>query len=335
MVGLPGPRLTPDNQQRLRALNPAGVILFDRNLDSPDQTAHLLDGVRGLLSGPACLALDQEGGRVSRLRRWIGNTPTAAELARSDGRSVRRFARVTARGLRSLGFNVDFAPVVDLCAPDAPNGIGDRSYGTDPEHVAAMAGEFLLGLREGGVAGCLKHFPGLGDSAVDSHVELPTVSRSVEQLEREDLLPFQRLGDRTDAIMVGHGYYPALDPDRPLPATCSANVIEGLLRSRLGYTGLVVSDDLEMGAVSSLDHHGMAAVRAIAAGCDLLLYCADLARAERAARALEQAADRDPAVRRRLEQAIGRVNATAESWSVSTPDLVAWESARADLTKFG
>jgi beta-N-acetylhexosaminidase len=333
MVGLPGPELTPETSRRLRDLDPAGVILFDRNLVEPEQTAALLASVKGLLSGPPLFAIDQEGGRVSRLERWIGATPTALDLSGGSAETVRRFARDTGSALKALGFNLDFAPVVDLCPPDAPNGIGDRSFGTDPEQVTRLAGEFLRGLHDGGVAGCLKHFPGLGDTVVDSHVELPTVGREAEQLEREDLLPYRRLCGEADSVMVGHGYYASLDPEGPVPASCSPNVVSALLRSGLGYDGLVVSDDLEMGAVSGLDVDGAAAVRALHAGCDLLLYCADLDRAQRARQALDDAARRDRVLRSRLGDACRRVALAARRWSGAAADLVAWEQARDALSR--
>jgi beta-N-acetylhexosaminidase len=333
MIGLPGPTLDAATATRVAALAPAGVILFGRNLESPQQTADLLKRVSPLLAGPPLVALDQEGGRVSRLAPWTGETPVAADLARGGHEEARRFGTATARALRSLGFNLDFAPVLDLCAPQTTNGIGDRSFGTDPREVARLAGAFLDGLQQVGVAGCLKHFPGLGDTRVDSHEQLPTVTRSREQLET-DLLPFRELAPRAASVMVGHGHYTALDPDAPLPATCSSAAVQGLLRGELGYGGLVVGDDMLMGAVADRDREGKAAVEALRAGCDLLLYCDRLERAERAAQAIVAAAQKDPAFVVRLDAAAGAVRDAASRWPLPTADLAAWNVARDGLAEF-
>jgi len=334
MIGLPGPGLDDVTARRIRDLGPGGTILFGRNLDSPEQTAGLLEELRGLLPSPALFALDQEGGRVSRLQPWIGPTPAAAALARAGTAEVRRFGEATGRLLAALGFNVDFAPVVDLCEPGAANGIGDRSWSRDPGETTRMAGAFLAGLQGAGVAGCLKHFPGLGDSSVDSHVSLPAVERSRERLEREDLLPYRELGGEAAAVMVGHGHYPALDPREPLPASCSPRVVEGLLRAGLGYRGLVVTDDLEMGAVSGRDRDGAAAVEALAAGCELLLYCSDLERAEAAARSITRHAERDPLLARRLESAAASVRRTAQRWPAPDPRPGLWTRAAESIEPF-
>jgi beta-N-acetylhexosaminidase len=328
MVGLSGPRLESDERRLIEDLAPAGVILFRRNLEAPGDLVHLLSDLQALLSAPPLLALDQEGGRVSRLEPWIGPTPPAAELARGGGQAAFRFGRAIGNGLRSLGFNLDFAPVVDLCPPEAPNGIGDRSFGTTAAVVAQVAGSFLDGLQQAGVAGCLKHFPGLGDTDVDSHESLPRVTRDLRRLEEEDLLPYRLLGERAAAVMVGHGHYAALDPQPGLPATLSSTIIQGLLRQRLAFRGVVVSDDLEMGAVAPLDGDGRAAVAAVAAGCDLILYCSDLDRARRARRALVDAAASDPAFASRLEEAARTVTRAAARWPAPRPDLEVWKEAR-------
>jgi beta-N-acetylhexosaminidase len=334
MVGLPGPRLDPDTIERLRLLEPAGVILFSRNMESPAQTAELLTRVRDMLGTPLLLALDQEGGRVSRLEPWIGPTPTAAALAAAGVGASWRFGAATARVLRSLGFNVDFAPVLDLCAPDAPNGIADRSYGTDAAQVARHAGAFLEGLQQGGVAGCLKHFPGLGDTDVDSHLTLPTIRRSRARLVAEDLLPYRELAARSACVMVGHGHYPVYDPGEPLPATCSPAIVAGLLRGELGFDGLVASDDMLMGPVSALDRDGQAAVASLRAGCDLLLYCDRLERAEVAAAALSAAAGADREMGRRLAESAARVRAIAARWPLDQPDLELWATAQSAFGEF-
>jgi beta-N-acetylhexosaminidase len=314
MIGLPGPEIDSATAERVRSLDPAGVILFARNLIEFVQTRELLDSFRRLVERPPLMAIDQEGGRVSRLESWIGPTPTAARLAEAGEERVRAFALSTGRALRCIGFNLDFAPVVDLSQPGARNGIADRAFGTDPETVTRLAGAFLEGLQSTGVAGCLKHFPGLGDTAVDSHEVLPIVERNLDELERVDTLPYRRLVEIAACVMVGHGHYPALDGTEPRPATCSSSVVSGLLKDRLRYGGLIVSDDFEMGAVASRDAEGAASVEALAAGCDLILYCSDLDRAEAAVEALSDACVRRPDLRARLEQAASKVESLALEW---------------------
>jgi beta-N-acetylhexosaminidase len=331
MVGIAGSRLDAETRDALAALRPGGVIVFRRNIESPADLAQLIGELVEALPPPTLIAIDQEGGRVSRLEPWIGPTPTAATLAPDGGGAAFRLGRATALGLRALGINLDFAPVVDLCEPDAPNGIGDRSFGTDAAVVSRLAGSFLDGLQKSGVAGCLKHFPGLGETTVDSHEILPTVQCDRHRLDDRDVRPYRLLAKRAASVMVGHGHYPALDPQPGLPATLSHGIVQGCLREQVGFAGLVVTDDMEMGAVADLDRHGSAAVAAVAAGCDLVLYCSDLERAARAHRALDEAAAGDPSFRSRIEAAAACVVQTAARWPVSRPDVEAWEHARREI----
>ena len=328
LVGLPGATLDPETAGRIARLAPAGLILFARNLETPAQTRSLIAAFKERLPYPTLVAVDQEGGRVSRLAPWVGATPSAAAIARAGVDGARRYAAATGGALSALGFNLDFAPVVDLCEPEAQNGIGDRSFGSDPERVGPLARAWLEGLGQHGVAGCLKHFPGLGLTRVDSHERLPVDARGRDELEIRDLVPYRRLASTAPAVMVGHAHYPGLDPEPGLPASLSHPIISGLLRGTLGYSGLVVSDDLEMGAVAPLDTDGAAAVRAVAAGCDLVLYCARLERAERAARALEAAAARDAGFARRLAAAQAAVSSFA---SRLAPAVGPWEQAEREL----
>lgn len=333
MVGLPGASLDPTTAAHLARVRPAGVILFGRNLDTPEQTIELLDALRSLENPPLLFAIDQEGGAVSRLAPWIGDTPAAAALACHGESAARRFGRATGRMLHALGFNLDFAPVVDLCEADACNGIGDRSFGTDPEQAAHLAGAVLDGLTEAGVAGCIKHFPGLGPTHVDSHQELPLASRSRAEMERIDLVPYRRLMALAPAVMVGHGHYPDLDPTPGRPASLSAEIVTGLLRRDLAYRGLVVTDDLEMGAVSGLDRDGSAAADAIAAGCDLALYCKDLELAEASTRTIAERAADDPGFGLRVREAGRAVAELARRWSGASGSPQRWESARAEIVE--
>ncbi len=333
LIGVPGPQLDRETAERVATLAPAGVILFRRNLSSPEQTRRLLDELRTLLPPDPILAVDQEGGRVSRLEPFVGPTPSAAMLARAGVSATQRFARATGQALRSLGFNLDFAPVVDLCAPDAPNGIGARSFGVDPESVTRLAAAYLAGLAEAQIAGCLKHFPGLGATVVDSHLVRPRVEKSRAELEATELVPFRRLAPVTPAVMIGHGHYPALDPASEAPASLSSRIVASLLRTEIAFDGLVVTDDLEMGAVGELDVDGSAAVAAIEAGCDLLLYCAELDRAERAARAIFDRAHGQPTFARRLDEALQSIRRFRACWAGQHQQPPDWSTARLALER--
>jgi len=330
MVGLPTTELDRATREHLSCLRPGGVILFGRNLHTPEQTAKLISDARELCLDPPLIALDQEGGRVSRLEPWIGATPTAVELTAAGPDATRRFGERTADALTALGFNVDFAPVVDICPAEATNGIGDRSFATDPDRVARLARAFLEGLQQRGVAGCLKHFPGLGPTAVDSHETLPISTRTREELLAIDIKPFRALSSCTAMVMVGHAHYPALEAERDLPATLSRDIVRGLLHRDLGFEGLVVTDDLEMGAVAPLDVDGAAAVRAIEAGCELLLYCASPSRAKQAHTALIGRARSDESFANQLLQAASKVEASAQRWN-SPRSQVSWQQAAANF----
>lgn len=332
MVGLPGPRLSGADIEFLEELAPAGIILFDRNLEHPLQIRELLADLRRRLPEDSWYAIDQEGGQVSRLARWIGPTASAIELVDRGPQVVRDFATATAVTLRELGFNMDFAPVVDLSPADSSNGIGGRAFGVQPAAVIPPAAAFLAGLQSHGIAGCLKHFPGLGDTTVDSHRTLPTVTRSREAL-CEDLEPYYRLANESVAVMVGHGHYTAYDLE-PTPATLSPQLVETLLRKKCGFDGLIISDDMEMGAVAALDDEGHAAVRAIAAGCDLLLYCQQHERAISARDRLLRTANHDELFRGRLELAAGTVRRLAHRWPVGAVGISPPPEASALLRRF-
>jgi beta-N-acetylhexosaminidase len=327
MVGVPGTHLDAPTADRLRDLGPGGVILFRRNVASASQLRSLVAELRALLARPAWVAIDQEGGRVSRLEPLVGPTPTAAALARAGAAAARDVGRETGRALRALGIDLDFAPVVDLCGPQARNGIGDRAFGATVSAVVPSAGAFLDGLQGAGVAGCLKHFPGLGATVVDSHFALPTADRSIEELEREELAPFRALADRAAMVMVGHGHYPALDPAPRRPATMSAAIVSGLLRRGLGHRGPVVSDDMEMGAIAALDADGAAAAEALGAGCDLLLYGADLDRAAAARDRLARLAGAEASFAARLAEARATLDRAAARWVAPRADEGTWEEA--------
>jgi beta-N-acetylhexosaminidase len=319
-IGFEDAAFTPRLQKLLRDVQPGGIILFSRNFpDGARSLRALTDALYRSLPVPPFIALDQEGGRVSRLRPLIGPTPSGASLAaRPDvQQAVRRHGEATALALRTLGFNVNFAPVVDLSRPEAANGIGDRAFGDDPRTVALLAGLFAAAHQRLGVMTVGKHFPGLGSATGDTHAVLPVVRRSRADILRADLLPYCRLVRALPAVMIGHACYPALQDRSDQPASLSAAVVTTLLRKRLKYRGLVLTDDLEMGAVDQSLDGGTLAVQAFRAGSDGLMFCRSEERIRQAARALAQAAESGTLTRPRLRESLRRVLGHKRRWLTS------------------
>jgi beta-N-acetylhexosaminidase len=297
-----------------------GFILFRRNLGDPAQVAEL---TRRLIASctaaavPPWIAVDQEGGRVQRLRAPVMQLPPMRALGQIDDPALtERAAALLGRQLAALGFNIDFAPVLDVDSNPASPVIGDRSFGAEPERVVRHGAAFARGLRTAGVASCGKHFPGHGDAALDSHHALPRVEHDRERLERVELAPFRAVAPELDAIMTAHIVFQAIDAERA--ATLSSAVLEGELRTRIGFEGVVFSDDLEMKAVSEQLGAAEAACAAIAAGCDALLVCSRPDLCLEAHAALVQRAEREPAFAARLRRAAER-NLTARSRYPRTP----------------
>jgi beta-N-acetylhexosaminidase len=271
-MGLTGARLDRKTAALLERIRPAGVVLFRRNLESPAQCARLLAGVRRVLPFEPLLALDQEGEPVSRLRAFGFTFPSAHDMARAGRRSLMtRHAALTGRAMRLLGFNVDFAPVVDLSAPGAPNGIGERSFSRDPGRAVRWGRLYLDGLRREGVMGCLKHYPGLGRTRRDSHRVLPAARGAAALLRRRDMEPFRRLRRAAPFVMAAHAWYPALMKRRG-PASLDERLVREILKKRWKYRGLVVADDLAMKAVPAWARERKPDAF-LKAGCDLLLAC--------------------------------------------------------------
>lgn len=282
-IGIPGDRIDNATSSLLDEVRPGGLCLFARNIKTTVQTRELLDGLRFASLVVPFLSVDQEGGLVDRLRRLFGPMPAASKLRAAT--DAARLAEIIGDSLRWLGFNMDFAPVVDVIDKSRSgfsNGLHSRAFGTSVDQTLEMASSFLRALQEKGVIGCLKHFPGLGASRVDSHEELPAVGIEQDEFESVDLLPYRRLlatGD-VHAVMVAHAAYPLLglqerDADgKLLPASLSRNVVTRLLREEMGFDGVILTDDLEMGAIVKNYGIGEAAVAAIEAGHDMVAVCA-------------------------------------------------------------
>ncbi len=320
-VGFHGTEAPVELRRRIAAGEVGAVVLFKRNLVQADDGTDLA-AVAGLVdtlhaAGDQLLvALDQEGGRVQRVRAPATVWPPMLRFDAATGDAglalARRVGAAMGAELAALGFDIDFAPVLDVHTNAANPIIGDRAFSVDPERAAALALAWADGLADSGLLACGKHFPGHGDTHEDSHLALPRIDHDLDRLRRVELLPFARAAAAgIPMIMTAHVVFGAVDPD--LPATLSPRVIGDILRGELGYRGVIVSDDLDMKAVA--DNYGVAdaAVAAIAAGCDALLLCADRDRQEGAREALIRAAESDSALRARVGEAADRVRALAGS----------------------
>lgn len=314
-IGIPGPSIDSETRQLLVETQPGGVILFARNLESAEQVADLNARVRTITRIQPLISIDQEGGVVDRLKTIGGPMPSAPQVcAPEDVSLTNRYGVLAAEMLRVLGFNLNFAPVLDLeVHPEADNALKGRYFGKTTAEVVRFAGSYIEGLQQGGVLACGKHFPGLGDSTVDSHKSLPTVERSGEVMRLQDLLPYAelttRLNARLDVVMVAHAWFSAFDSER-IPASLSAAVTTTLLRDEMEFKGLAISDDMEMGAITEMGDFGEACVRAIEAGNDQILVCQTPDRVREAHEALIKAAESgriSPARRKRGLDRIARV----------------------------
>jgi beta-N-acetylhexosaminidase len=314
-VGFEGTRAPAELLTRLAAGRAGATILFKRNLEFRGELCDL-DALRALNrelhvsapdGTPALIAVDQEGGLVQRVRAPATVWPPmrAHERIANAEAIAEQVGLAMGQELRVLGFDIDFAPVLDVHTNPANPVIGDRAFSNDAETAAVRALAYARGLAAAGLLSCGKHFPGHGDTSTDSHLELPRIDHAWERLERVELLPFARAAAAgLPMIMTAHVVFGALDAT--VPATLSHAVITGLLRDKLGYRGVVVSDDLDMKAITD---PAAAAVAAIRAGCDVLLLCKDLAHQAAAEEALIREAERDSAFRARIGEAAARVRA--------------------------
>jgi beta-N-acetylhexosaminidase len=258
----------------LRRVQPGAFILFGRNIESATQLRKLIDDLRDLSEIEPIITIDQEGGRVSRLR-LIGNEPPNAQQLRDkdDVDLIRRHGDITGRLLRLFGFNLDLCPVLDISFDDdADNSLRGRCYGKTVEQVVRNAGAFNEAMRGQGIASCGKHFPGYSAAPSDAHYQLPRIDRTHEELEQNELAVFRQFVDRVDSMMICHGWYPCFEKERT-PATLSRRIITDLLRDALGFSGLVMTDDLDMGAILTGYRLEDTIRLAINAGNDIVMIC--------------------------------------------------------------
>ena len=277
MSGVPGLALDAETAATFRRVQPGAFILFGRNIQTPSQLRKLIDDLRAISDVEPIITIDQEGGRVSRLK-LIGNEPPNANQLRDKGDEalIRRHGEITAKLLRIFGFNLDLCPVLDISFDDeADNSLRGRCYGNDVAQVNRNAGAFNDALRAGGILSCGKHFPGYSRAPLDAHHELPTIALTRAELDAHELAVFRHFATgagAVDSMMIGHAFYPSLE-ETQTPSSLSHRVITDLLRGELGFRGLVMTDDLDMGAI--LNHHGLEeTIRlAITAGNDIAMIC--------------------------------------------------------------
>ena len=304
LVGVPGPEVDPATAALFREVKPGGFILFGRNIQSPGQLRRLIDDLRDLSSVEPVITIDQEGGRVSRLR-LIGSEPPNAQQLRDcgDPELIASHGATTGRLLRLFGFNLDLCPVLDISFDDeADNSLRGRCYGRTAAEVIEKASIFNTALQAEGILSCGKHFPGYTCAGLDPHHELPCIARTREELEANEMAVFRHFADKVDSMMIGHITISGIEEGGP-PASLSPVVIEKLLRGELGFGGLVMTDDLDMGAI--LNHYGFEETmrRGIQAGNDLLMLCHRVELARDARSVLEAMGSRP------LEPALARVAA--------------------------
>jgi beta-N-acetylhexosaminidase len=337
-IGLSGKTLTDLERRFISDSSPYAVVLFGRNVGTAEELRDLVHEVKSIAKRPPVIMIDQEGGRVDRLRNLIPGLPSAEAFG--EGEKPPEMAawagQIIGGALRFFDIEIDLAPVVDVRSEPAPKGLERRTFGADPDTVTDLAGAFMRGLHSQGVASCLKHWPGIGLGSADPHYGATVIDISMEDLMRRDVIPFARLGKEAQSIMIGHGTYPQIDePD--LPATLSWKMTTDLLRNAAGFEGLAVSDDMEMHAVSDLGSYEAIAERALMAGNDVILFCSHIERMPDVQDYLRSRAAEDVEVGRRFDEASARAEAfrahceklrTDAGSPVSTFDKLIEETAR-------
>lgn len=314
IIGFEGIEMSTRLSSLLTRVQPAGVILFARNIKSPEQTWSLLRDCQKCVSTPLFTCVDLEGGRVNRFRDVLGPTPSAADVfATGDRKLFRKHGQIIGDNCRALGFNVNFAPSLDLAFEASRSVMSSRAVSANPREAATYARRFLAGLKDAGILGCGKHFPGLGEGNLDSHHELPIIDKPLKKLWAEDIVPYRLLRLQLPMVMISHAAYPQITHDKT-PASLSKTWITGILRKRIGYRNLIVSDDLEMGGVLSAAPVGNAAVAHIRAGGDLCLVCHREEHVVQAFEELEETAATDKQFARRAAESLKKVQAFKKKW---------------------
>lgn len=325
--GFDGSEVSSGLRSALKTMKPGGIILFARNIESPRQTHALLKALQkeaqNATEAPLFRCVDMEGGTVDRLKDVIGPAPSVQDVvAAGHTQFYRKHGQVIGAEVSALGFNVDFAPVLDLRFDSSLGVLGSRTVSKEPKTTAAYAKDFLRGLKDKNVAGCGKHFPGLGEGKLDSHKSLPVIHKSWKALWAEDLVPYRLLARQLPFVMVAHCAFPEVTGEA-VPASLSKKWIGEVLRKKIGYTGLVVSDDLEMGGVLKVATIEEAAVQTVQAGADMYLVCHSEELVQRAYEAILKKAERSSRFRTKVETAAQRILVAKRRWPALTKRMPA------------
>jgi beta-N-acetylhexosaminidase len=337
-IGLCGKTLTDLERRLLTREAPYAVVLFGRNIESAAQLRELVQEVKSISSRPPLIMIDEEGGRVDRLRHIVPGLPSAEAFA--EGENPREmsewFGKIIGMALRFFDIEIDLAPVVDIRSDMSPKGLERRTFGKDVETVVDLAGAFIRGLHGQGTASCLKHWPGIGLGSSDPHYGATIIDVPLDDLLRRDLVPFARLGKEAGAIMIGHGTYPQLD-DPDVPASLNRVLATDLLE-KIGFDGVAISDDMEMHAVSDLGSYEVIAERALKAGNDVILFCSHIERVPEIQNFLRRRVDEDPQIRSRFEDAVRRAERYREHCRMlrdkAGPPVASFEQLIEEATRF-
>lgn len=332
IIGIRGTSLTQGEAEFIITNNIGGVILFSRNIETPEQVHALCASLQALRHKtrdklPLFIAVDQEGGRVARMKPPFTIWPPVGELGKLDSTSVAfRFAQNMGQELRSVGINLDFAPCVDVFTNPKNEIIGDRSVGSDPEQVAKIASALVRGYIKSGIIPCAKHFPGHGNTLLDSHEDLPVEEIDGERLRNVELVPFKKVfRARLDMVMTAHIKFPKIDSEWPV--TLSEKFIKQLLREELRYRNLVISDDLDMKALANHYKTEEIPVRAFEAGCDILLYCNNFEHPQVALEQMVKAVKDHRITAKQIDESYNRVIALKKD-VLAQPDPAPFEEAK-------
>jgi len=338
-IGLTGKSLTDLERRIITETSPYAVVLFGRNIHDAEQLSGLVREVKSLAERPPIFMIDEEGGRVDRLRHLVPGLPSVEAFGEGEQplELSAWLGRLIGMALRYFDIEVDLAPVVDIRGENAPKGLERRTFGRDPETVIELGGAFMRGLHAAGVASCLKHFPGIGVGSADPHYGATVIDVSLDELKRRDLVPFARLGNEAGAIMIGHGTYPQID-DPDLPATLSHRISTDLLRGVAGFEGLAVTDDMEMHAVADFGAYETITERSLMAGNDVVLFCSHIERVPDIQRFVRQKSKSGGPFAARLAEAAARAEryrAHCERLrSVAPPPVSRFDDVIAETVRF-
>ena len=337
-IGLTGKTLTDLERRILADSTPYAVVLFGRNIGTVEQLRDLVAEVKSLSNKPPLFMIDEEGGRVDRLRHILPGLPSAESFGEGEkpAELSRWLGKIIGMALRYFDIEINLAPVVDIRGGVAPKGLERRTFGADPESVVELAGAFMEGMQGAGVAACLKHWPGIGVGSADPHYGATVIDVPVAQLVERDLVPFQKLGNAAKAIMIGHGTYPQIDePD--LPATLSWRMTTDLLRNFIAFDGVAISDDMEMHAVSDLGSYEEISELALTAGNDVILFCSHIERIPDLQTFLARRVLQDDVIKARFIEAVRRCDdyrAHCDALRSAAPVAQSWDEVVDETVRF-